>query len=1338
MSTKRIYIILIFISYTSFLLGQEYITSIRHYNFEKGLETRDIRSTIKDSQGFLWFTTKLGAYRFDGYEFKNYRREIKGNEPFSMHQLIEDAQRNIWFGHTNSSAIYDDISILPFGKDSLVAFNQFFKNSLPFTTDKLIRTIFKPPHSIFLIYENGQVYEYSNKTFTKIYENKSVVYGKEWYVDIEKTNDQKYLICTQDRLIILAPDKTIIKKEVMPKSFLKINNGQKGQIWFYTESSFFLKENIDSPIKPAPFQEKIPESSFPFQCSGFNNGAFIFADGTSNYDLSLVNLNDNSIIDIEPFGTDQVNFSPHSYFIEHPNSIWLNTHDGIYHIQLRKKVFNNYLPATSTRRMIKGNNNDLWVTSSKGFHKINLKEKTTETDTIESRIFGKDMFWENSNEIWLIKARPIVQKINLVENKTIKSYDLFDKWSQGTFANFIHRNKKSSHLWLGTSAGLFRYDEDKDDFYFFHHEENFSQFDSIQSLDLFEFENFNLIATSVGIFEFDMEKGFTKHFSTKNNTLPYDNIVHIHQDKKDGTFWVGTKLGGLIHWDKKNNTFKTFTTEDGLSNNLIYAVYEDDDGFLWLSSNIGLMRFNKKTEEVITFTTDDGLPYDEFNYNSHLQDEEGNLYFGGLNGITTFHPNNIPKIKENSPLKITNIEVLDSKKGKMISRWENFKENKSIELSPSEKHFQLTIALLDYQKPIANQYQYKIEGYNNEWKVVEGNVINIHELPSGDFNVFIKAKNPHDYWSDEILNIPVSVQKPIYIRWWFILSSILLFIALVNLFIRRRTANLISKTEELEKEVARRTEELLKDKEIIEKQAEDLQKLDTLKTQFFGNVTHELRTPLALIIGPLKHLMNTKELDNEMLRSLTAIAQNGEKLKELIEEILDLSRYDLNKLKLNKQPVHFLTEIRNWAAGFDIEAQQRDIDFQLFYQLPIDIHLNLDSRKIQKIVTNLLTNAFKFTPSGGRIELNILEHENKIHINLIDTGEGISEEELPKIFDRFYQSKQNKNQHGGLGIGLALSKDLSQLMNGTLTVASTKGKGSTFTFKFPKEESAEKVAQQKEIETLLAEVSQTTIPFDNNKNTVLIVEDNIQMQRFIQDLLIPHVNTIIASNGIRALQILEEKNHKIDLIVSDIMMSEMDGFTLLEKLKADEQFQFIPIIILTAITNNINKIKAITFGVDDYLTKPFDPEELTTRVNNLLENVKLRKEAAMVEPKSNGNDSDEIILAPLESADLKWLKQLEVLAFEKATTPNFNIGQLAHEMAIGERQLNRKVKKITGLTPGAYLKEIKLQKARQLLENKAFDTVAEISYLIGFSSTQYFSKLFKARFGKLPSDYLKY
>ena len=566
----------------------------------------------------------------------------------------------------------------------------------------------------------------------------------------------------------------------------------------------------------------------------------------------------------------------------------------------------------------------------------------------------------------------------------------------------------------------------------------------------------------------------------------------------------------------------------------------------------------------------------------------------------------------------------------------------------------------------------------------------------------------------------------------------------VLLFIERRTYLLEKDKQKLEEEVARRTEQIEEDKAVIEKQAEDLKKLDELKSRFFSNVTHELRTPLTLIIGPLKQLLKSESLDTPKARkTLVAIAQNGGQLKQLVEEILDLSRLDAKKLILNKEPVRLRNVLEKWIANFEPEAENRKIKFKLEYDAETNLYLNLDVQKLERIVVNLLSNAFKFSSEGDLITLKVSEENTQMKIEVQDTGFGIHEEDLPNIFQRFYQSKQtNQSLQGGLGIGLSLCDELAKLMKGKISARSKLGHGSTFTLVFPKEKvegimtpRGEELYHKPERRDKRKDVIGKT-----KRKNILIVEDNVQMQEFVKDILDPIANIQIANNGKEALKILHYESADVQLIVSDIMMPEMDGFTLLEVLKMEKRWQMTPMIMLTARADIQDKISALTIGVDDYIVKPFEPDELVARVQNLLTKLDLRNEPIEVDQTKEeikqeykiSNDVEKV-----ESADIKWLRKVEKIAIKNVSSPNFNVKQFAFEVHLGDRQLSRKLKKLTGMTPGNYFIEVRLQTAKHLLENRAFSTVAEVSNHVGFSTVEYFSRIFKERFGKLPTEYLR-
>ena len=523
---------------------------------------------------------------------------------------------------------------------------------------------------------------------------------------------------------------------------------------------------------------------------------------------------------------------------------------------------------------------------------------------------------------------------------------------------------------------------------------------------------------------------------------------------------------------------------------------------------------------------------------------------------------------------------------------------------------------------------------------------------------------------------------------------------------------------------------------------EELQKLDYLKSNFFANVSHELRTPLTLILGPISSVLKNDKLGNTDFTLLKRAQQNGQDLLKLVRSILDLSKMEATKMQLQEQALPLFSLTRRIVANFESYAQQKSIQFTFDYQAEKNLVLLLDEEKLVTILNNLLSNAIKFTPKNEQVTIKITDEEKQLKFVIADTGSGIHPNDLIHIFDRFYQSSQpNIANSGGTGIGLALSKAYSQLMGGDITVVSQLGKGSIFTIVLPKKEvlgtSFEEVLEEdQEVQIPIIQEREKTI--DRKLSTLLIVEDNNSLRAYLSTILSPYYHILEAENGEVALDILQnsiatvsQKSTIPNLIISDIMMPKMNGFQLLEHLKVAESFKHLPIIMLTAKAGIDSKLKALRIGVDDYLLKPFEEEELLVRIENLLVNAAVRLE--YITEESTNNTFDKKVSMTGEAA--LWLKAVDTLIKEKMSHPEFSAPQMANDLIMGERSLQRQLKKLTGLTPNQYIQEFRLAKARQLLADNTYDTVAKVAYAVGFSNTKTFGRRFKQRFGKSPSTY---
>lgn len=536
---------------------------------------------------------------------------------------------------------------------------------------------------------------------------------------------------------------------------------------------------------------------------------------------------------------------------------------------------------------------------------------------------------------------------------------------------------------------------------------------------------------------------------------------------------------------------------------------------------------------------------------------------------------------------------------------------------------------------------------------------------------------------------------------------------------------------------------------VIENQARDLQRLDKVKSQFFTNISHELRTPLTLILSPIQTALNRNRLENYDFTLLKKAQLGGQQLLKLVNSILDLSKIEAGKMKLQEESVILFDLMRRLTSLFESHAQQQNISFLFDYRPDKDLQIQIDKEKLSIILNNLLSNAIKFTPSNGEITVKITDNQKGLQISVSDTGKGIHPSDLPHIFDRFFQSKQpDTSAKGGTGIGLALSHEYATLMQGSLEVESTIGKGSIFILNLPLKEvmGTRPVIQQNNKEiispsfidtpALSTDKLKTSTSKKSNLPSLLIVEDNYSLRDYLQLILSDSYQLFTAENGQKALDLLEKGDCKPDLILSDIMMPVMDGYELLERLKSNESFRSLPVIMLTARADVQDKLRALRIGVDDYLLKPFDEEELLIRIENLLENSSLRAIVEIEESQTDENESNKTTESIISAEDQIWLKEIEEYVTNHLDDFQLSVTTLTYVFAMSTSSLSRRLKRLTGLAAGQYIQEVRLTTARRLLESGNVTQIGSISEQVGYNSQRTFSRSFKKRYGKSPSEYL--
>lgn len=557
---------------------------------------------------------------------------------------------------------------------------------------------------------------------------------------------------------------------------------------------------------------------------------------------------------------------------------------------------------------------------------------------------------------------------------------------------------------------------------------------------------------------------------------------------------------------------------------------------------------------------------------------------------------------------------------------------------------------------------------------------------------------------------------------------------------------------------ARKT--LARQNKTIEAQTQKLKEIDQLKSRFFANVSHELRTPLTLMLGPISSMLKSQQLDTKNFTYTKLVQQNAKDLLQLVSEILDLTKMESSKLELKEETTSIFQIMGRLVASFESMAVQKEIKYEYKFLAHKELYISLDSNKFEKVFNNFLSNAFKFTSRNSEIKVQLEDLGSHLQLQVKDTGRGIHPDDVPHVFERFYQSSQKDTPtEGGTGIGLALCAEYAKLMEGEIWVESELEKGSAFYFKFPKKQilGSEFLEEEsiKEIDEITTASLLKDIPSLNEGASILLVEDNTNLRNYIQLILSDKYNVTAVENGAVAWELLSKQpslsgtplgnlrneTQNCQLIISDIMMPIMDGYQLLEKIKSSKQIQHIPVIMLTARADLQDKLKALRIGVDDYMLKPFEEEELLARVENLLNNSSERK--VVIE------ESEDILSAPdikstVDSPALnpapsnnEWLEEIEAAILQKIGNSNFSVETLADEFGLSRWQFNRKIKQSTGLTAINYVQEARLNQARQYLEQGKYTSIKLLSHAIGISDTKYFSRQFKKRFGKLPSSYFQ-
>lgn len=867
------------------------------------------------------------------------------------------------------------------------------------------------------------------------------------------------------------------------------------------------------------------------------------------------------------------------------------------------------------------------------------------------------------------------------------------------------------------------------------------------------------------------------------------SIMQIVEDP-DSSLWLNTRHNGIYNVDRVPGTSESTSTEDfrilhfveqdglpALSNNYLYQA----DDQLYASTQAGVYRFDSthqyfepdsslmnqiNVREVSTGPVESSgdeqwiavksefqnkvyfsknslvtevIPSRRFSdwelYNIY-NSSTGIIFFSGPKGIIAY--NTLIELRNKMSIQ-TQIRHVFLNSDSLIFAGHSRKEKTEMELPFENRSIRFAYALPAYDKPEANQYQYFLEGFDESWSDwTTETQRDLTNLPEGDYHFRVRGQNVYGEISEEA-SYTFTLLPPWYRTWWAYLFYGLALLGLVGFIVRWRSEQLRREKKVLEHIVIERTDEIRQKNEQLKKQAEKLQEMDYQKSRFFANISHEFRTPLTLIKGPVKNIKEHPE-ETLSLEHIEMIDRNADRLLRLVNQLLDLSKLDAKTQHPEPSRGDIHKFLRVLAASFSSHAEQREIYFHI--RIPESSQPALfDHDKLEKIVYNLLSNAFKFTTNKGGVSLTTSINNYMLEIKVSDTGKGIPSDRMEHIFDRFYQADDTlTREQGGTGIGLSLTKELISLMNGDITVNSKVGEGSTFIVHLP--------IELKDVSDLEIPVYDTTYlppvsidaekqelpdgsPGHSRKNLdtfiTLVVEDNADMRHFIREQLRVDYKILEASDGDEGWK--KAISEVPDLVITDLMMPKMDGMELCRKLKTDERTSHIPVIMLTAKAGQEHKIEGLETGADSYLTKPFDLQELQIRVKNLINQRQLLREKY----------SKTVFLEPrhivVSSLDEQFLQKVNNLLEDHHPDAGFGVPQMQEALAMSKTQLHRKMKALTGYPPGEFLRNYRLKRAAQILVQKG-DIVTQAAYAVGFNNLSWFSKCFRELYGVAPSEYI--
>ncbi len=1362
--------------------------TLKFDNINEVFQKANMASTavLQDQHGFIWITSETGLYRFDGYNIKHYQHEQ--NNPHSIsanytYSLYEDSQGFLWIGtfggglnrydsetdqFTHYKADPDNPNSLSDNHINTIQEDQ--QGHIWLGTANGLNRLDKPTGDIIRFQYNKGTNSISNNYINAlIVDNQGII----WIGTLNGLNrlDPK---SGDIRSYYNSPDSAL---SMSSSSILSLHQDASNKIWIGTNAG------LNQLIDPSGIFKRITVTAMKED----NKTPYaITSIASDKHGVLWLGSKDNGIGKLDPATNTFIRYTHISnektslvsdyvtnLYFDLQNTLWISTLEGISKLTTTSQMFSYYSHHRADDKTIIDENvlsiyqdssNNLWIgTYHQGLYQYNEQQQLIyhyRHDTQNSNSISKgaisSMIEDRHGNLWIAIIGGGLNRLNSKEG-TFKHYRHNIKNPDSISSDSVHvlYQDKYGIIWIGTHKGLNRLNPDTD--IFTHYQHNEKDLNSLSQNNIMELHGNQQdqlwIGTQKGgldLFSTDTEN-FThfKHEPKNPDSLSSNFVTNITEDTQ-GQLWIGTIGGGLNMLQSGSKKFTRYTIQDGLISDSIMGVIVDNSDNLWLSTDSGVSHFKPKTNKWTNFTVENGLQDNDFYLRSAVKNHQGEIFFGGIHGYNRFWPNTIeqtlmiPSVTLTDFLLFNRSVQIDSQQSAISDRKDkgftiphSIYTIQELALPYNQNLFTFEFASLGVANPKNIEYAYQLSGWDDQWINTDykKRSATYSNIPNGKYELNVKARRGGGIWGQSI-TISLTISPPIWKTWWAYILYFLLIMCLIIIFIwltlKKRIANLKQQQAELEKRIAQRDHQAALS-------------IANTKDQLLANISHEFRTPLTLILGPLESLLNTYSMQQEHYK-LNLIKRNGQRLLAMVDQLLDLAQLKNNNASIhqNKNVWHCVNFIVESFSGL---AEKRQIELSLTPESDTDHWVRMVPDSLEKILTNLISNAFKYSSDGGKITIKISDSTEKmVHIEVSDTGFGIAKEDQSRIFDRFVQINNHQNKNFGIGIGLALVKEIVSSHQGTIDIQSEPNEGSQFMIKLPlsdpqnkpdhsldlydMESTSEYISQE------LNNLTPSATLVDAQRETqvqqdiyLLIVEDNEELLQYLLEYFSTQYNCLSAINGEQGLSMAQK--HIPDLIISDVMMPVLDGYQLAEKLRNDDKTSHIPILLLTAKGDMKSRIKGWKVNVDDYITKPFHHAELATRVSSLLMiRAKLReKYGRMLSQYSPLELENNPQMSPV---DRDFVKRFEECISDKYQLPELNRTTVAEMLFITERQLNRKLGALVEHNFSGYLRKYRLRQAIKLLQEGL--PIAEVSDAIGFSSPTYFSRCFKNEFNQSPSE----